>query len=210
MSKITIDRAIVEQALDALDPPEHLRFGGTGKLKTAAITALRQALEQPNKFNPDWDQIKPFNDRIAELEKVAKQALDALDPPEHLRFGGTGKLKTASITTLRQALEQPAEQQEPVLYVHPSTYAMESANQIGVWRPGCQLDDYLPLYSAPQPAKREPLIADEICDSWEFITGHQIQFGPSSEGRSMYLSPDEVIEFARSIEAAHGITGESK
>lgn len=26
---------------------------------------------------------------------------------------------------------------------------------------------------APQPAK-QPLIDDEICDSWEFITGHQI------------------------------------
>jgi hypothetical protein len=52
---------------------------------------------------------------------------------------------------------QPKAEQEPVLYVHPSTYAMESANQIGVWRPGCQLDDYLPLYfapPAPQPRKR--------------------------------------------------------
>ena len=57
---------------------------------------------------------------------------------------------------------------------------------------------------APQPTK-QPLIADEICDSWEFITGHQIQFGPSSEGRPMYLSTDEVIEFARAIERAHGI-----
>ena len=57
---------------------------------------------------------------------------------------------------------------------------------------------------APKPAK-QPLIADKICDSWEFITGHQIQFGPSSEGRPMYLSTDEVIEFARAIERAHGI-----
>ncbi|MHB1407984.1 MAG: hypothetical protein ACYCXC_00070 [Acidovorax defluvii] len=60
---------------------------------------------------------------------------------------------------------------------------------------------------APQPAK-QPLIDDEICDSWEFITGHQIQFGPSSEGRQMYLSTDEVIEFARAIERAHGIGGQ--
>ena len=60
---------------------------------------------------------------------------------------------------------------------------------------------------APQPAK-QPLIADEICDFWEFITGHQIQFGPSSEGRPMYLSTDEVIDFARAIERAHGIGGQ--
>ena len=58
--------------------------------------------------------------------------------------------------------------------------------------------------------KREPLIADQICDAWEFITGHQIQFGPTTECRPMFISTDEVIEFARAIEAAHGITGETK
>lgn len=39
------DEALLRQALDALDPPEHLRFGGTGRLKAAAITALRERLK---------------------------------------------------------------------------------------------------------------------------------------------------------------------
>jgi hypothetical protein len=64
------------------------------------------------------------------------------------------------------APQPKAEPQEPVLYVHPSTYAMESANQIGVWRPGCQLDDYLPLYFAPPaPQPRRRLTREEIVDA---------------------------------------------
>ncbi len=39
------DEALLRQALEALDPPEHLRFGGTGKLKAAAIAAIKERLE---------------------------------------------------------------------------------------------------------------------------------------------------------------------
>lgn len=39
------DTALLRQSLEALDPPEHLRFGGTGRLKAAAIAALRTRLE---------------------------------------------------------------------------------------------------------------------------------------------------------------------
>ena len=39
------DEALLRQALNALDPPEHLRFGGTGRLKAAAIAAIRERLE---------------------------------------------------------------------------------------------------------------------------------------------------------------------
>ncbi len=84
-----------------------------------------------NQFNPDWDQIKPFNDRIAELEKVAKQALEALEIGRdytfetaeqfHIEMRGYKQQRhdamdsdvrqiDASITALRQALEQPAQQ----------------------------------------------------------------------------------------------------
>lgn len=42
---------------------------------------------------------------------------------------------------------------------------------------------------------------EEIEDEWERITGHSIFGGERREGRAMYLSPDEVIEFARAIEA---------
>ena len=39
------DEALMRQALNALDPPAHLRFGGTGKLKAAAIAALKERLK---------------------------------------------------------------------------------------------------------------------------------------------------------------------
>ena len=57
---------------------------------------------------------------------------------------------------------------------------------------------------APQPAQ-QPLTDEQIFDSWEFITGHQIQFGPRNEGRPMFISTDEVLEFTRAVEKAHGI-----
>ena len=76
MTKITIDRASVELALEALeliDAPLNSEMLEIWEQKTdLSIAALRQALEQPNEFTPDWDQIKPFHDRIADLESAAK------------------------------------------------------------------------------------------------------------------------------------------
>jgi len=54
------------------------------------------------------------------------------------------------------------------------------------------------MTSSPQ---RKPLMDEEIEDEWERITGHSIFGGNRAEGRTMYISPDEVIEFARAIEA---------
>ena len=42
---IAADEALLRQALNALDPPAHLRFGGTGKLKAAAIAAIKERLK---------------------------------------------------------------------------------------------------------------------------------------------------------------------
>lgn len=43
---------------------------------------------------------------------------------------------------------------------------------------------------------------DDIEYLFEAVTGHNIAHGEKSEGRTMYLSSDEVFEFARKI-AAH-------
>lgn len=56
-----------------------------------------------NQFHPDWDQIKPFHDRIAELETGAKQALAALNAALSDDRPYIEKSKQA-ITALRQAL----------------------------------------------------------------------------------------------------------
>lgn len=126
-----------------------------------------------------------------------------------------------AITALRTALAEPAEQEAveiemPEYHSHGMGCGLEDrgitdryeAMEYGWYeaidRVKEELANFGPLYTAPQPTK-QPLIDDEICDSWELTTGHQIQFGPSSEGRPMYWSTDEVIEFARAIERAHSI-----
>ena len=57
-----------------------------------------------------------------------------------------------------------------------------------------------PLYTAP-PKQWVGLTDEHVEDEWERITGHSIFGGDRSEGRAMYISPDEVIEFSRAIEA---------
>jgi hypothetical protein len=56
-----------------------------------------------------------------------------------------------------------------------------------------------------EKAKREHewvgLTDEQVEDEWERITGHSIFGGARSEGRAMYISPDDVIEFSRAIEA---------
>ena len=55
------------------------------------------------------------------------------------------------------------------------------------------------LYVAPK--QWVGLTDEQVEDEWERITGHSIFGGDRSEGRAMYISPDEVIEFSRAIEA---------
>jgi len=58
-----------------------------------------------------------------------------------------------------------------------------------------------PLYAAPPKREWVGLTDEQVEDEWERITGHGIFGGDRSEGRAMYISPDEVIEFSRAIEA---------
>lgn len=58
-----------------------------------------------------------------------------------------------------------------------------------------------PLYTAPPKKEWVGLTDEQVEDEWERITGHSIFGGDRSEGRAMYISPDEVIEFSRYIEA---------
>ena len=59
------------------------------------------------------------------------------------------------------------------------------------------------LYTTPP--QRKPLTDEQIEVEWERITGHSIIDSYRTKGRTMFLSPSEVFEFARAIEAAHGI-----
>ena len=62
MTDITVSRELLRHVLDSCEPEAN------NEQQMLAYDALRAALEQPNQFQPDWDQVKPFLDRIAELE----------------------------------------------------------------------------------------------------------------------------------------------
>jgi len=79
-----MSRALLQQALDALrrvgEYGDIYRYKNTEQSPYTqiyeAIDALNVELAKPNQFYPDWDMIKPYHDRIAELEQqLAKPEL---------------------------------------------------------------------------------------------------------------------------------------
>jgi len=59
-----------------------------------------------------------------------------------------------------------------------------------------------PLYE--EPPKREWVGLtddDEVAFEWERVTGHSIFGGDPWDGRQMFLSPNEILEFVEVIEA---------
>ena len=109
---------------------------------------------------------------------------------------------------LKAALEQPA-QDEPVARLHISETDTYPDIEVEVLNGATLQPSMSPVNVYTRPQAREPLTDEQIEDEWERLTGHSIFGGDRAEGRAMYLSPDEVTEFARAIEAAHGI-GEKK
>lgn len=65
-------------------------------------------------------------------------------------------------------------------------------------------DSWKPLLYT-HPPRREPLTEEVIAFEWEEHTGHSILGGEPGDGRQMFISPDEVMAFARAVERAHGI-----
>lgn len=94
--------------------------------------------------------------------------------------------------------EKAKREHEPVAWMYVNTDG--ECEQIEHGEP---LDDpsVTPLYTAPPKREWVGLTDEQVEDEWERITGHSIFGGDRSEGRAMYISPDEVIEFARVIEA---------
>ena len=128
--------------------------------------------------------------------EAMQQALEALesDPISH-----TGLVsRKQAITALRQALEA---EQEPVAWASSLDFDDDDQEIIPAKDKGklgtsnCDI----PLYTVPK--QWQVLTDEQVEDEWERITGHSIFGGARSEGRAMYISPDEVIEFSRAIEA---------
>ena len=125
--------------------------------------------------------------------EAMKQALEALES-DPLSHAGLVNRKQA-IAALRQALET---EQEPVAWL--KTWSDGSVSVLKTKSHAFADHELEPLYTAPQK-QWVGLTDEQVEDEWERITGHGIFGGDRSEGRAMYISPDEVIEFSRAIEA---------
>ena len=144
-----------------------------------------------------WDEDEVYHELVDAVVDLCKTIAEA---EKQVSYSGNGTAGRENMTAPTGFFFQmPNAEQEPVAWMQSDEV------HISLWK-----DDYhtIPLYTHPQP-KREPLTDEQIEDGWEKITGHSIFGGNRTEGRTMYLSPDEVIEFARAIEAAHGIKGDA-
>jgi hypothetical protein len=136
--------------------------------------------------------------------EVMRQALEVLEQINQLSIGENaialpGEID-AAMDNLRAAIEQG---EKPVAWVcegissdekHSIDYQQEDIDALPV---GTM------LYTTPPAAPRQwvGLTDQEIEDDWERVTGHSILGGNRSDGRTMFLSPDEVVHYTQSIEA---------
>jgi hypothetical protein len=126
-----------------------------------------------------------------------EEAIEVLEDAsaEMLTETGNENYYAEAIAILRQALET---EQEPVMWL--KTWSDGSVSVLKTKSHAFADHELKPLYTEPQ--KQWVGLKDEqVEDEWERITGHGIFGGDRSEGRAMYISPDEVIEFSRAIEA---------
>jgi len=61
---------------------------------------------------------------------------------------------------LMRAYALQALRTEPVLFIHPDTFAMNNAH-VGAWKPGHELTGYIPLYRHPAVMATAMLAAKE-------------------------------------------------
>ena len=170
-----MSKEAMKQALEALesDPISH---AGLVSIKQA-ITALRQALEterEPVAWMHNFIEGNVITHIPADIGRYPERWTPLYTSP-------------------------PKTEQEPVAYLHNETELLRLARRAnsGDFEPS----HWRPLYTAPQKREWVGLTDEQVEDEWERITGHSIFGGDRSEGRAMYISPDEVFEFFRAIEA---------
>ena len=105
-------------------------------------------------------------------------------------------------TSQERVDEKAKREQEPVAWISDSPTKGNGRQlhwtKAEAWRWSSNI---MPLYTAPPKREWVGLTDEQVEDEWERITGHSIFGGDRSEGRAMYISPDEVIEFSRAIES---------
>ena len=169
--------------------------------------AARQALEALERA--DCDNYEPQHDSaiIALRAALAQQEQEAVITPAELSAalgwpGGISDpvLNKAELLAMVASTRRETEQ-EPAAWLHDKREYV-SVNKNDIPKHQMLAAGWTPLYTAPPRREWVSLTEEEIEDDWERITGHSIFGGDRSKGRQMYLSPDEVMEFARAVEAA--------
>ena len=135
---------------------------------------------------------------------VVEQALEAMEGSTDLVRDDCQHVWKA-LTALREALEQPPVEREPVLVVETEPDYMSRGHFYEGSRPYINPIEVLKLpigtklYTRPQPGQpqpRQPLTDEQIEINWQFLH--------DEEG-----NPPDRHDFARAIERAHGIGGEA-
>lgn len=150
-------------------------------------------------------------------DEALKQALEALEFSSSylnelsgvLKFskkakpGSTAWHVQRAIKACREALAQKDEH-EPVAEIT----ADDMGRPFNAIRIGAHFYKEIPpvgtkLYTAPPECRL--LTEKEICDAWLYATGYDIENGDSTESRTVHISPDEILEFARIVEGSLGV-----
>ena len=175
MSKILIDRAVVEQALESVQ-----------------------------EFKRRWWMVPAFGNKV---NKATREAITNAHSP---------------IFELDHALRAALSQQptEPVAWIDPKhlewlSQSPDNMTGAGLAARKPKNSDLVPLYTAPQPAKRKPLTDENhhafrqgvryAGNKYEAVRGERFTGGDVSDFLQMEadeLDPDDI---ARAIERAHGI-----
>lgn len=207
MSKILIERAVVEQALEALDK------GLVVAPASFEHKALRAALE--NEFNPDWDRTEALQENLrehmAEIQRLRAALAEPQEPVPHAMQDaavyGVGISRDGKRIDPASIYAQPEPVQEPVAWglfakvgrdfvlQHPVRFSEADAEDDRLMYPLDTVIVIRPLYTtSPQ---RKPLSEEEIYKAYEIALGKKLP--------NMGASRAELIEITRAVERAHGI-----
>ena len=206
-------------ALEALNALEQVaEYFNVDSTETKTIIALRERLAQPDPvlyWHSEFLKHNTTSEQPAQQQEPGRSCNDAYElimKWADIYAAQTGRIyseaaqdptKTAKMADERtmlacavaQALSQPAQQQEPVAWMYDCGGGgrMYAEELDGV--PG-----WTPLYTSPPASK--PLTDQAVWNLYKNLW----MFHPAEEPR---LAGD-ILKFARAIEAAHGITGETK
>ena len=186
MTTITIPRAVVEQALEALEQDNPAG-------RTATITALRAALAEPT--GKDSLQVEPT---VAENATTQQQIEDT--PPSDYRRGywdGFNIGKREGRIEAEDALAQQVEPVEPVAWLAPRTVDSYSRPDLGYET--CSKTDYGAFAVYTAPPQRKPLPLKDV----ERLIYENTKINPNVADDKELLG--YIVNAIRAVERAHNI-----